>query len=106
MAQVLRLPRRQPADQDVAALCARLRHLEAAESPDEATMDAISQAEQGVLAALAAIRSGTLAEVTLKLAVVARRANAAEGFMTEGESGLLRSALGDMGQFAAVAAVA
>jgi hypothetical protein len=106
MAKVVRLPRRQPADQDVAALCARLRHLEGAESPDEATMDAIGQAEQGVLAALAGARASTLAEVTQKLAVVARRADAAEGFLTGDELGLLRSALGDMGRLDAVAAVA
>ena len=59
-----------------------------------------------MLAALTTLRASTLAEVSLKLAVIARRTAAAEGFLTEDELGLLRSALGDMGQFGAVAAVA
>jgi len=106
MAKVVRLPLRQPAEQDVATLCARLRHLEGADSPDEATMDAISNAEQGVLAALAGARSSTLAEAIEKLAAVARRADAADGFLTEDELVLLRSILGDMRHLGSMTAVA
>ena len=106
MAKVFRLPARQPSGQGIAALCARLRHLEKAESPDEATMDAIAEAEQGVLGALTDLRSGDLAEVAHKLAAVSRRAGAADGFLCDADFALLASALRDLRRFDLETAVA
>lgn len=106
MAQIVRLPARPPTEQSVVALAAQLGRVEGAESPDEATMDAITEAEQRLLVALAAVRSITLAEVGQKLAAVIRRAGAAEGFLSEAELALLQSTLRDLHGFDPVTAVA
>ena len=106
MDKVVRLAARQPAEQGVLALCAQLRRLEEATSPDEATMDVLAGAERRILAALAGTRSGSPAEVAQKLAALARRAEAADGFLCEAGLALLRSALGDLHRFGPVTAVA
>jgi hypothetical protein len=46
-------------------------------------MDAIADAEQDALAALAETRASTLAGVELKLAALTRRADASQGFLSE-----------------------
>jgi len=102
METVVRLAARRPAERGVPALCARLRRLEEATSPDGATMDVLAGAERRVLGALA----GTPAEVAGKLAVLARRAEAADGLLCEAGLALLRSALGDLRRLDPAAAVA
>jgi hypothetical protein len=62
-------------------------------------MDAIADAEQDALAALAEARASTLAEVELKLAALTRRADASQGFLSDIELDLLRSVLDDMRRF-------
>jgi hypothetical protein len=106
MDKVIRFAARPPAEHGVTALCAQLRRVEGAESPDEATMDAIADAERRLLAALAGARSDTLAEVAQKLAALARRADAADGFLCGAGLALLHSALGDLRHFDRVTAVA
>jgi hypothetical protein len=97
---------RQQVSLDLAALAAGLCLIEQAESPDETAMEAIVDAEQDALAALAEARASTLAEVELKLAVLARRADASQGFLSEVELDLLRSVLDDMRSFGQATAVA
>ena len=106
MDTVVRLAAHRPAERGVPALCARLHRLEEATSPDEATMDVLAGAERRVLGALAGTRAGTPAEVAGKLAVLARRAEAADGFLCEAGLVLLRSAPGDLRRFGPTAAVA
>jgi hypothetical protein len=99
MVNVVRLPVRPSAKQGVIALCARLRHIEAAESPDEAMMDTIAEAEQDVLVALVGTRSNTLAEAERKFATITDRADAADGVLSDLEMAVLRSALNDLRRF-------
>jgi hypothetical protein len=106
MDTVVRLAAHRPAERGVPALCARLHRLEEATSPDEATMDVLAGAERRVLGALAGTRAGTPAEVAGKLAVLARRAEAADGLPCDAGLALLRSALGDLRRLDPAAAVA
>jgi hypothetical protein len=96
MNNIVRLMPRPIAEQNVATVCARLRHIEGAESPDEGTMDAIVNAEQSLILALADARSDTLAEIGQKVAAVADRAAAGDGFLSEGEIAVLLSVLADL----------
>jgi hypothetical protein len=96
MANIIRLKPRPISEQGVATLCSRLRHIETAESPDEGTMEAIADAEQSLVLALAEARSDTLAEIRQKVAVVADRAAAGDGFLSEGELAVLLSAVTDL----------
>jgi protein involved in temperature-dependent protein secretion len=82
MDQVLRLAaQRQATEPGVTALCAQLRCLRGATSPDRATMDLLAGTERRILAALAAARSDTPAEAAQKLAALARRAAPADGVL-------------------------
>jgi hypothetical protein len=96
MPNVFPLPIRPAAARGVAFLCARIRRLGAAESPDEATTDAIARAEQGALLTLAETPSGTLHEAGQKLAAVADRGDAADGFLSYADLAVLRSVLDDL----------
>ena len=106
MARIVRLPVRPPAEQSVTALAAQLSRVEGAESPDEATMDAITEAEQRLLTALASARSLTLAEVAQKLTTIIRRSGAADGFLSETDQDLLQSTLRDLRGFDPMTAAA
>ena len=106
MARIVRLSARQPTEQGVAALAAQLSRVEGAESPDEATMDAITEAEQRLLVTLTNARSATLAEVVQKLTAVLRRASVADGFLAGAELDLLQSTLRDLRGFDPVTAAA
>ena len=106
MATILRLTPPRSTSGDVDTLCLRLRRLEQAESPDEGTMDAISDAEQDILRALAHASANSLADIACKLAAVARRAEASDGFLTELERELLQATLRDMTRMDPAIAVA
>lgn len=106
MAKIVRLPTRAPRIEGIDALCAQLCRVEGAFSPDQATMDAITEAERRILTALGNAQSGTIAEVSQKIAAVQRRAMAADGFLSEGELELLDSALADLRRIDPASAVA
>ncbi len=99
MANVVRLKVKPVQDLDIATLCGRLADLEGASSPDEATMDAIAEAEQTVLQALVRTRCGSLVELAQKIAAISRRAQAADGFLGEGELAVLDSVTEELRHF-------
>jgi hypothetical protein len=90
-----RLDARQPAD--IPALAAQLAEIERSGSPNEAIIDLVIDAEEAVLAALAAAPAHSYADATAKLATVVRRIGVDnEGFLADGDLALLRSALCDL----------
>ena len=98
MSKIVRLSARLPSAETVQALAAQLSRVEGASSDDAATMDAIVEAERRLVGALAKARSSNIAEVEQKITAVLRRAQAADGFLTDDDLGLLRSVLMDVRQ--------
>jgi hypothetical protein len=110
MAEVVRMsarpPVRQQARPGVVALCARLRAIGAAESPDEAMMDLFAAAELDLLRALARTPAGTLQEAETKFGVMVHRAEAVDGVLSEDELDVLHSALADLERLRAMSVAA
>ena len=100
MSRIIAFPPARPAgpgSTDIAMLDARLSRIERSDSPDEAVMDLIIQAETEALRALANTRAQTLEDATLKLAALLRRIAAdGDGFVPENELALLRGILRDL----------
>src|SRR5688572_28355636 len=87
---------RRPSPPGVAALCVRLCAIEAAASADEAMMDILAEAERTLLQSLARTPSETMGEAEMKFGAMVRRAEAADGFLSEDELDVMHSALGDL----------
>ncbi len=83
----------------VPALCRQLRTLEAIETDDTTTMDAVIEAQQIILAALGNACSRSLREVSQKIIAITRRADAADGFLSRAECLVLISASMDLASF-------